>query len=149
MGIQTHCVSQGFCRSSVVPRLRNEAVTLLETRGERDSQLRLAHASGYQSHVRIDPFEKVTASTGRVWVKLRFLPIQMYAEDGEQAPSVLPVFASVLKSALAPVGELRSEASQLAVAIAAVVERPVANVHVIYEPPAVGRIAFGGDLMAS
>jgi phenylpyruvate tautomerase PptA (4-oxalocrotonate tautomerase family) len=83
---------------------------------------------------------------GRVWVKLRFLSAKMYAEDGDRPPALLPVFVSMLKSTLPPVERLRTEAKQLATVIADALGRPVANVHLVYESPAMGRIAFGGIL---
>ena len=59
-----------------------------------------------------------------------------------------PVFASVIQRRL-PDGEaLAAQAVALTETIARVCERPVANVHVIFQPSAVGRVAFGGVLVA-
>ncbi len=86
---------------------------------------------------------------GRTWVRLRTLPRARYAENGGGPPkTVLPVFVSVLKSA-PPYGDLRkTEAKNLAEAVAFALERPQENVHVLYEPATGGRIAFGGNLLA-
>jgi phenylpyruvate tautomerase PptA (4-oxalocrotonate tautomerase family) len=88
------------------------------------------------------------SAKGRTWVRLSTLPLSQYAENGGgPAEGVLPVFVSVLKSA-PPYGELRAaEAKKLAEAMALVLDRPVENVHVIFEPAAKGRIAFGGNLL--
>jgi phenylpyruvate tautomerase PptA (4-oxalocrotonate tautomerase family) len=43
--------------------------------------------------------------------------------------------------------ELRNQIHRLTAAIAKVCERPPENVHLVYEPPARGRIAFGGKLV--
>lgn len=76
---------------------------------------------------------------GGCWVRLRYLNPRDYAENG---PGVgLPVFVSVLKRN--GLGDER-EAMALASAVARVVDRPVEQVHVLYEGAARGRIFFGG-----
>ncbi|MND08911.1 hypothetical protein D3C83_318630 [compost metagenome] len=42
--------------------------------------------------------------------------------------------------------DLAAQALRLTEAIAAACNRPAANVHLVYEPPARGRVAFGGTL---
>jgi phenylpyruvate tautomerase PptA (4-oxalocrotonate tautomerase family) len=85
---------------------------------------------------------------GRTWVRVSSVEPGMYAEDsGGPPPGVAPVFVSVLKAALGDREALAREARSLAEAIAPVVGRPPENVHVLYEAPASGRIAFGGRLM--
>jgi phenylpyruvate tautomerase PptA (4-oxalocrotonate tautomerase family) len=85
---------------------------------------------------------------GRTWVRLRSLPAAAYAENGEVAPPAeLPVFVSVLQ-ARPPTGDrLVAEVAALTSAVAAQTGRDAAQVHVTYEPPAVGRQAFGGQLV--
>lgn len=82
------------------------------------------------------------------WVKLQALPRADYAENGGGPDaSIAPVFVRVLLRAL-PEGEvLRAQAHALARAIAGVCARSVDDVHVLYEPAAAGRIAFGGRLV--
>lgn len=88
------------------------------------------------------------ASPGRTWVKLRSLPADHYAEDrGGPPEGVAPVFVKVLKAELPPATELRTEAARLTQAIARACNRPAENVHVLYEPGAQGRLAFGGELL--
>lgn len=84
---------------------------------------------------------------GGAWVRLRDTPAADYAENGP-TPSALPVFVSLLLGD-PPKGEARAaQAKALAAAIATATARPPERVHILYEPPAQGRIAFGGDLLA-
>ena len=85
---------------------------------------------------------------GETWVRLRRLDAADYAENaGGPPPGVRPVFVSVIE-AHPPEGAARARrAVALAAAIAAACDRPVENVHVIYEPPGAGRVAFGGHLI--
>ncbi len=79
----------------------------------------------------------------RVWVRVTAL--LQYAENGGRDESLRPVFVKVLKRD-APEDAL-GEARELTIAIAEACGWPAENVHVIYEPPAAGRAAFGGDLL--
>ena len=87
------------------------------------------------------------ASEGQVWVKLRHVPRELYAENGRGDPCPdQPVFVKVTKGVVQDAAELRAEAHELTIAVAEALGRPVENVHIIYEPSATGRIAFGGKL---
>ena len=92
--------------------------------------------------------QAVPAPTSRTWVRLRHLPRTHYAEGGggPLEPEVQPVFVSILKADL-QTDELKGVAARVAAAVAAVCERPVENVHILFEAPARGRIAFGGELV--
>ena len=82
------------------------------------------------------------------WVKLRRLDVSDYAEgDGGPSSEVRPVFVKILKAELAAGDELRDEIRLIAETVGATCERPVENVHVIYEQSARGRVAFGGELV--
>ena len=84
---------------------------------------------------------------GRTWVKLRFVPAHLYAENAVSSDSVFPAFVTVLKSR-APIGdELAIEITNLTEAIARACDRPAENVHILYQPNAAGRAAFGGRLV--
>ena len=84
---------------------------------------------------------------GRTWVRLRSLPRSDYSENGGTPDYAQPVFVTILKSQR-PQGEtLQREVRLLSNAIAAIVDRNADNVHVLYEPDARGRIAFGGELV--
>jgi phenylpyruvate tautomerase PptA (4-oxalocrotonate tautomerase family) len=83
---------------------------------------------------------------GSTWVRLHELPAERYAEDGG-GTAAKPVFVRVLKAHLPTEAELEQEAPRLTAAIARACGRPAENVHIIYEPPGAGRIAFGGRLL--
>ena len=82
---------------------------------------------------------------GGTWVRLSTLPREQYAENRVKLePTVRPTFVEVLKRSLPGSEELAAEALQVAETVARVLGRPRENVHVIYAPPAGGRVAFGG-----
>lgn len=83
----------------------------------------------------------------QVWVKLRPIPIPFYSENGGgPIADSLPVFVSILKVSLIGI-DLKAEAIRMTNGIAHLCQRPPENVHVIYEPPATGRVVFGGKLV--
>jgi len=86
------------------------------------------------------------APPGRTWVRLRETPSARYAEDGEDTMSFSPVFVSVLKGVIPSRSELAEEALALAEAVGTACQRQTEQVHILFEPPASGRIAFGGKL---
>jgi len=83
---------------------------------------------------------------GHTWVKLRFLPQEQYAENGGQPSEIKPVFVSVILGRYGELKERANTAAKLAMSFGCIMERPAENVHVLFEPEAVGRIAFGGKL---
>ena len=84
---------------------------------------------------------------GRTWVRLRSLARSAYSENGGTPDHVQPVFVTILKSQR-PQGEvLKREVRLLTNAIAAIIDRNADTVHILYEPDAKGRIAFGGELV--
>lgn len=93
--------------------------------------------------------EVFATAPGRTWVKLRYLDSSLYAENGSGGAGPHPVFVTVLKSSIPQSGELAAEIRQLTEAIARVCDRPVENVHILYQPDAAGRVAFGGNLVGS
>lgn len=86
------------------------------------------------------------SAPGNVWVRLRLLPPEQYAENQSTNPPY-PVFVTILK-ALWP-ANLAQEVAQLTKVIAEVCGRDPTHVHVIYLPEALGRVAFGGKLATS
>ena len=85
---------------------------------------------------------------GKTWVRVRRLPNVDYAENETKiSPDLRPVFVSVLKSQLPPIDVLRVESRKLTLEVARIMQRPAANVHVLYLPPAAGRLSFGGTLL--
>jgi len=83
------------------------------------------------------------------WVKLHFIPSEHYAENaGGPAMDGLPVIVSLLQAQVLEGDALREQIKLLTAAIAEGVGRPTENIHIIIEPAAKGRIAFGGTLAA-
>ncbi len=81
---------------------------------------------------------------GRTWVRLRTLPESSYAENLSEAPR--PIFVTLLL-AESPAGELlRLQLGQITAVVARTCRTAEENVHVLLEPRARGRIAFGGVL---
>ena len=81
------------------------------------------------------------------WVKVRFLDDGAYAENDADLPvGEQPVFVSVLLAELPDRQVLSEQALQLATAVANACGRSSESVHILFEPAAIGRIAFGGHL---
>ena len=81
------------------------------------------------------------------WVRLRSLPQEHYAENGTASPEGWrSVFVTVRKAQRPTGSALEAEVRALTEGVARVCGRPVENVHILYEPDAQGRIAFGGRL---
>ena len=92
--------------------------------------------------------EILDSRPGGTWARLRTLPAEAYAENGGGPPDgVYPVFVTVLKSRLPAQDELAHEAEALAAAIGQAANRPQENVHILYLPEGLGRVAFGGRLL--
>lgn len=93
-----------------------------------------------------DTFGRVFQSpAGGTWVRLRLLDPAGYAENDTTAPA--PVFAPVFVTVLARVTTIADPAATahaLAAATARCLGVDERHVHVIYEPPADGRVYFGG-----
>ena len=87
------------------------------------------------------------AGPGTTWVRVRPLPQSQYAENDAGEPEGFgSVFVRVLKASLPEGPDLDTEVTSLAQAVATVCARNPENVHILYEPPAAGRIAFGGKV---
>ncbi len=89
---------------------------------------------------------------GATWVRLRHLhgPQGDYGENGwdpEQTPE--PVFVRLLVASWPDEAARGALSDRLAEAIGDSCRRPKATVHILWEPPAAGRIAFGGRLVPS
>lgn len=83
---------------------------------------------------------------GETWVKFNNLTQDCYAENDVDTVDVRPVFVSVLLGRCHEGLEARETASALSRALAKVLLRPEANIHILFEASALGRIAFGGKL---
>ena len=90
--------------------------------------------------------EVFNAPSGTTWVRLRTLPPQQYAENQARSPAAGPVFVTVLQFRRPGAESQALSARALSEGVARLCGRDVQNVHVLYEPDAAGRIAFGGTL---
>ncbi len=123
-----------------MPLIEVEIVLRLDEMLATDQASRLADATA----------EVLREPAGRTWVRVRSLSTDAYAEDSGGPPEgVYPVFVTVVKARLPLEGNLQTEVASLTQAIADVCDRPPENVHVIYEPKAAGRVAFGGRLVSA
>ena len=86
------------------------------------------------------------AEPGRVWVRVHPLPLSCYAENNSEEV-VCPVFLKVLHAELPTSEVLAAQASALAHAVGATLERPSGLIHIEYAAPGKGRVAFGGRLL--
>jgi len=84
---------------------------------------------------------------GATWLRIRTVNRSHYAENGARGDAPQPVFVEVLERSVPPHDDLAERTRQIAAVVAAQLDRPVENVHVIYAPPGAGRVAFGGDLL--
>jgi phenylpyruvate tautomerase PptA (4-oxalocrotonate tautomerase family) len=85
---------------------------------------------------------------GTTWVVVSQIPAARYAESGAEAGRTYrPLFVRVLKREMLEGPARAEEAAALTRAVAEVCDRDPSQVHVIYEPPALGRIAFGGVMV--
>ena len=85
---------------------------------------------------------------GQTWIRLRSLQRDEYAENEASVDSAeLPVFVTILERQPPAGAMLQAEVTALTHAIAQVIGRPAACVHVEYAPAAVGRVSFGGKLV--
>ena len=89
------------------------------------------------------------SAPGETWVRLRDTHPKDYAENATDtfAAGIHPVFVRVLKRALPEAPALVQEIQALTDAIAEATGRPPDQVHVAYDPPGTGRVAFGGRLL--
>lgn len=82
------------------------------------------------------------------WVRARQQQRAYYAENMiEVSREMRPVIVEILKSELDHGVNLDLEAAAVCAVVAQVLGRRTQNVHVIYQPPARGRVAFGGKLV--
>lgn len=83
------------------------------------------------------------------WVAVELIPPARYAENGGADPGVAPVFVRVLLRDGPPREGLAEQVAALCRAVATCCGRPAENVHLVYEPAAAGRVAFGGNLVSA
>ena len=86
---------------------------------------------------------------GGTWVKLRVLPADHYAENTAVEVTARPVFVTVIERNGAGGDGFAEKVTRLTRAVADACGRDPDTVHVIYQPAAAGRVAFGGSLVGS
>jgi phenylpyruvate tautomerase PptA (4-oxalocrotonate tautomerase family) len=85
---------------------------------------------------------------GQTWVRVRSIARDHYAENETLLDAAqLPVFVTILKRQTPERVELEGEVTALTGAVAKVIGRPAACVHIEYAPAAQGRLSFGGVLV--
>ena len=87
------------------------------------------------------------SSPGSTWVKVYLLARENYAENMTTSEDICPVFVSVLKAKLPSPDLLQVEVAKLTAAVAQICGRPQENIHIIYLPEGMGRVAFGGKMI--
>ena len=92
--------------------------------------------------------EALGAALGTTWVLVNPVPSTRYAESGGGGGEYRPVFVRVLRRAQPDEADWSDEVSAHTGAVAEVCGRARDQVHVIYEPPALGRVAFGGVMVS-
>jgi phenylpyruvate tautomerase PptA (4-oxalocrotonate tautomerase family) len=115
-------------------------VTLVQAPGEvvaSDLAQRLSDAAG----------TFLPAAPGALWLTLHLCPAAQYAENHvPPADCPHPAFVRVLLAQWPDLPARAALAAGLAQALAPLLQRPASRVHVLFEPPAAGRVAFGGQL---
>jgi phenylpyruvate tautomerase PptA (4-oxalocrotonate tautomerase family) len=92
--------------------------------------------------------ETLGSPPASTWVRLRTLPASHYAESSTARPvGAKAIFVTITHRKLSARARLRREASEISRIVGKICHRSPEQVHVIYEPPGAGRIAFGGQLI--
>lgn len=119
----------------------------IEVVGKVGEEIRQGLAERLASRIR----QKLDSSPGATWVRLHYLPEEQYSENictpHHGRPSDLPVFVSLLMAKLPNDARVEQIVTALTEAVATSVERPPENIHVVLQPDAVGRVAFGGSVL--
>lgn len=82
-----------------------------------------------------------------VWLQLRLVRGPSWAVSKKSSRGRKPVFVHVVREVNPRGAKLKQEIQGLTEAVARVTGRPRDQVHVLYEPSAKGRMAFGGRLV--
>jgi phenylpyruvate tautomerase PptA (4-oxalocrotonate tautomerase family) len=86
--------------------------------------------------------EVFQSGRGQTWVRLRSLPTDQYAENGEDHPlGAEAIFVSITNQNLPSATLHAHQANTIATVVATICQRSADRVHLIYEPPARGRVA--------
>ena len=91
--------------------------------------------------------EALGAPPESVWVRLTTIAPGDYAENGGAPTDASPVFVTILEKAPPRGAALAAEVAALTTAIAGACGRSANDIHLIYEPPGLDRVAFGGRIV--
>jgi phenylpyruvate tautomerase PptA (4-oxalocrotonate tautomerase family) len=86
------------------------------------------------------------APPGETWVRLRRIEPALYAESGGTPPDLEPVLVTIVMGRRPDGDRLPGIVTRLTGAVADATGRPAENVHLVFEPDGIGRVAFGGRL---
>ena len=89
---------------------------------------------------------RMGSAPGHTWVQLSRRDPSLYAESQIETPPA-SAFVRVILRALPEEAELATLARSIAELVAEPLALSVEDVHVYFDPPAAGRIAFGGELV--
>ena len=90
----------------------------------------------------------LNSAHGQTWVRLHLLAPDCYAENNSSLGSIdLPVFVVLLTRQLPARSQLDDAITKLTQVISEATGRPSDKVHIEYASSAVGRVAFGGELV--
>jgi len=81
------------------------------------------------------------------WVRQAFVPPEHYAENDGVEEGITPILVSLIQSEVPHAETLREQLAKVTDAISSASGIPSRNVHIMVEPAAKGRIAFGGNLV--
>jgi phenylpyruvate tautomerase PptA (4-oxalocrotonate tautomerase family) len=91
--------------------------------------------------------DALSSRVGGTWLRVRRLPHGRYAENGGLDDDVCPVFVTVLERTRPTGPDLADRVARVTTAVADITGRDPDNVHVLFEPDATGRLAFGGRVV--
>lgn len=104
----------------------------------------LQHEDGLAQRLADAAGQALNSRPQGTWIKVHRLDADAYAEN-EGGGNILPVFIKLIQSSPPGGAQLDSQMSALTQAVALTLDRPAENVHILVEPPALGRISFGGS----
>lgn len=87
------------------------------------------------------------SSEGGTWVRVHTIEKNHYAENSPTPIDGWPIFVSILHRKLPSQATLALEIKEITDLLSKAFRRPKELIHVIYQPSASGRIAFGGTVV--
>ena len=91
--------------------------------------------------------EALGATPQSVWVRLTTIAAGDYAENGGAPDDASPIFVTILEKEPPHGSVIAAEVAVLTNAVASACGRGEGDIHLVYESPGRGRVAFGGKLV--